>query len=266
MNAPQTIDVDGLPASFQAAGDPSSPSLLLLHGFPIDRRMWTPSLTALAQTFHTYAIDLPGFGHSALIAETESMVMLADWLARFIDTAQVTGPVAVCGLSMGGYIALEFAARHSERLSRLILCDTKAEPDSADARAARLQLADSVAETGMEPVAETMLPRLLAPATWDETPSVAAELRQMIVDCDPRGVAAASRGMADRRDTSEVVAALEVPLLGIVGEADCLSPPEQMQKLVDRTSGGRLVTIPRAGHMCPLEQPLAFAAAVTASE
>lgn len=262
MNAPEVIDIDDRPVGFHRAGGPSAPSLLLLHGFPMDRRLWTPALGAISETYQTYAIDLPGFGDSALVAETQSMEMLADWLARFIDTVEVPEPLAVCGLSMGGYIALEFAARHAARMSRLILCDTKAEPDTEDARVARFQLADSVAATGLEPIAEMMLPKLLAPATFDRAPALVAELRQMIKDCDPAAVAAVARGMAARRDTTDVVTALRVPLLGVVGEADGLSPPEQMQRLVARASRGRLATIPDAGHLCPLEQPLAFAAAI----
>lgn len=265
MNVSQRIEIDGHPASYRVAGDPSAGSLLLLHGFPMDSRLWSKTLAPLAETFHTYAIDLPGFGQSALIAETQSMDMLADWVARFIAVAEVPEPVALCGLSMGGYIALEFASRHGGRLSRLILCDTKSDRDTDDARAARLQLADSVTTTGLEPVAETMLPRLFAPATLEKRPEVVEELRQMILDCDPRAVAAVSRGMAGRRDTGEVVAALQVPLLGIVGAADALTPPELMQKLVERAPQGRLVTIADAGHACPLEQPRELAAAIAAA-
>lgn len=263
MHAFQQVDVDGRVAGFQVAGEPTSPPLLLLHGFPLDHRMWSAALAPLSPTFRTYAIDLPGFGGSTLLAETQPMTLLADWLARFIDVAELPEPLAVCGLSMGGYIALEFAARHPGRLSRLILCDTKAEPDSEEARAARLQMAESVGTKGMAPVAEMMLPKLVAPATFDETPAVTAELRQMIVDCDPLAVAAVARGMANRRDTTDVVATLQVPLLCVVGEADSLTPPEQMQTLVDRARHGRLAIIPRAGHLCPLEQPLAFAAAIS---
>ena len=264
MNASQRIEIDGLAVGFQVAGDPAAASLLLLHGFPMDRRLWSKAIAPLAETFHTYAVDLPGFGESALLGETQSMETLANWVARFIDVAEVPEPVALCGLSMGGYIALEFAARHGHRLSRLILCDTKSDRDTDDARAARLQLADSVATTGLEPVAETMLPRLLAPATFENCPEVVAELRQMILGCDPRAVAAVSRGMAGRRDTGEVVSSLEVPLLAIVGESDALTPPELMQQLAERAPQGRLVTIPAAGHVCPLEQPRDLAAAITA--
>lgn len=262
MNAPHTIAVDDLSVGFQTAGRSDAPRLLLLHGFPMDRRMWTPAIALLVEEFHVYAIDLPGFGDSARIAETQTMAGMADWLARFMEAAAIAPPVILCGLSMGGYIALEFAARHPERFSHLVLCDTKTAADSDEARATRIALADSVAETGMRRIAESMLPKLVAPQSLSRGGEVISALREMILGCDPASVAAVSRGMAARRDTTEVVAGLQVPLLSIVGESDSLTSPELMKEFTDVARQGRLVTIPEAGHVCPLEQPQAFAAAV----
>ncbi|WP_164100591.1 alpha/beta fold hydrolase [Candidatus Laterigemmans baculatus] len=262
MTEPRTIAVDSLEVSFQIAGRADAPRLVLLHGFPLDRRMWTPALDRLGEQFHVYAFDLPGFGGSARIADSETMPMLADWLARVLPAAEIDSPIILCGLSMGGYIALEFAARHREWLSHLVLCDTKTAADTEEARAGRLALADSVGETGMEPVAATMLEKLVAPETLADNRPLVASVQKMMLDSDPASVAAVSRGMAARRDTSDVVAGLTIPLLSIVGESDSLTSPGMMDEFTRRARNGRLVVIPAAGHLSPMEQPKAFAAAV----
>lgn len=262
LNELRTVAVDGLSVSYQAAGRADAARLVLLHGFPLDRRMWAAALDRLGEGFQVYAIDLPGFGGSARIAETQTMPMMADWLARVLDAAEIASPIVLCGLSMGGYIALEFAARHPERLSHLVLCDTKTATDAEDARAARIALADSVAEIGMQPLADMMMPNLVAPATLAGNGEVVGALREMILASDSASVAAVSRGMAARRDTTDVVAGLRIPLLSIVGESDSLSSPQLMRQFTDLASDGRLVIIPEAGHVCPMEQPQAFAEAV----
>src|SRR5689334_18519351 len=116
----------------QGRGQP----LLLVHGFPLDHTMWRGQIDALSKTHRVLAPDLRGFGKSSPVGGDDAvltMAQLADDLATMLTALQITEPVTFCGLSMGGYVAWQFAARHTGLLRRLILCDTKAAADTKEA-------------------------------------------------------------------------------------------------------------------------------------
>jgi pimeloyl-ACP methyl ester carboxylesterase len=172
--------------------------------------------------------------------------------------------VVLCGLSMGGYIAFAFCRKHATRLWGLILCDTRAESDTPEAAAARLQTADRVFREGPGFVADSMLPKLLGPQTLAERPEIVAAVRKVILASDPRGIAAALRGMTQRPDSTPLLSAITCPTLVLVGQLDKLSPPDQMQAIAGQIPNSRFVVIPNAGHLTPVEQPAATTAAIEA--
>ena len=137
--------------------------LLLVHGFPLDHSMWNAQIEALGRQWRAIAPDLRGFGASQVTPGTGSMEQMADDLAALLDTLQVTEPVVLIGLSMGGYVAFQFLRRHAHRLRALVLCDTRAVPDTAEGAAGRHKLAAQVLEQGAAPVADAMLPKLFGP-------------------------------------------------------------------------------------------------------
>src|SRR6266516_2905456 len=117
--------------------------VVLLHAFPLDSRMWVPQVEALGG-YQAIVPDLRGFGAAREQAgEITPMDLLAEDVAKLLDERELER-VVICGLSMGGYVALAFAGRHPERLGGLVLCDTGAGADTDDARAARLAMAERV--------------------------------------------------------------------------------------------------------------------------
>lgn len=234
------------------------PALLFVHGFPLDHTMWTGQLEAFASTHRVIAPDLRGFGGSDVTAGSVSMEQMADDCAALLDALDVRERVTFCGLSMGGYVAWQFVRKHAARLGRLVLCDTRAVPDTPEAAEGRRKMADHVLAHGTEAVATAMLPKLFAPTTVQAQPEVVEATRQVILAAKPAGVAAAQHGMAARPDTRPLLATIRVPTLVVVGESDVISPPAEMREMADAIAGARFVTIPNAGHMSPLEQPAAF--------
>jgi len=232
--------------------------LLLVHGFPLNQAMWNAQIEVFGQRARVIAPDLCGFGASGVREGTVTMEQFADDLAGLLDGLGVEEPVVFCGLSMGGYIGWQFFARHRERLRALVLCDTRAAADAPEAAANRRGLADRVLREGPAPVADAMLPRLTAEVTPKIRPEVIESLRAMILSCDPRGIAAASRGMAERPDSTGMLGRIDVPTLVLVGEADAISTPEEMAGIAGAIRGARLVKIPSAGHMSPMENPAEF--------
>jgi 3-oxoadipate enol-lactonase len=239
--------------------------LLLLHAFPLSRRMWRPQLAGLADSCRLLAPDLPGFGGStpwpAATCRMEDMAAAA--VAR-LDEAGVAAAV-VCGLSMGGYVALALYEIFRERVRGLVLADTRAAADDEAGRGRRLESARAV-ESGGPPalaaLASSLVPRLIAPRTRTARTELVAWLHQEIAAAPPAGVAAAQRGMAERPDRTHLLPHIAVPTLVVVGEEDEITPPAESVVLRDRIPGARLVTVAGAGHLSSLEQPAAWNAAL----
>jgi pimeloyl-ACP methyl ester carboxylesterase len=229
--------------------------LVLVHGFPLDRRMWRPLIDALGTTHLVIAPDLRGFGESPAPAGVTTMEDYADDLAGLLDGLGVEGPVALCGLSMGGYVGFAFFRRYRERLARLVLCDTKAAADSAKKKADRERTAEVVLQEGTESLATEMPNGLLAPATRENHRELVEHVAEMIRGASRGGVAAALRAMAARGDSTRLLGQIDVPTLLICGEADVISPPDEMRQMAERIPEATYVEIPSAGHLAPLENP-----------
>ncbi len=245
----------------QGDGEP----LLLVHGFPLDHSMWRAQLDFFSASRRVIAPDLRGFGRGpALDEDTLTMEQLADDLAALLDALQITSPVDVCGLSMGGYVAWQFWKRHRPRLKRLIQCDTRAEPDSPEAAQARLQNAERVLQDGVDGVVDGMLPKMFAAATLSDRADVVSSIRAVMAATAPRTVAAALRGMAAREDFRPYLPRLDLPTLLICGAHDAISTADEMRSVAQEIPGARFVEIAAAGHMAPCEDPAAVNQALVA--
>ncbi len=236
--------------------------LVLVHGYPLDHSMWQGQIEALSDTCRVIAPDLRGFGDSDFTVGAVTMEQMADDVAGVLDALNIQQPIVFCGLSMGGYVAWQFALRHRQRLSKVILCDTRAVADSPDAAAGRLKTAERVLAEGASVAAEALLPKLFAPATYHQQPQIVEATRQVILRTKPEGIAAALRGMAQRPDVTSRLPQIDVPALLICGQHDGISPPQEMRQIAERLPNARFVEIADAGHMAPLERPEAVDAAI----
>lgn len=238
----------------EGAGAP----LLLVHAFPLNGAMWEPQIAALASRHRLIAPDLRGFGASRLGDLPASMERYADDLAELLDRLGLER-VALGGLSMGGYIAFAFLRRHRQRVSTLILADTRAQPDTDEGRQGREKNARLAEEQGPGAIADQMLPKLLSSRAPDE---LRARVRRIVEGNDRRGIAAALRAMAARPDSTALLASLDLPALVIVGAEDSLTPPADSRAMSAALPNSRLVEIPGAAHLTNLEAPDAFNDAV----
>ena len=234
------------------------PPLVLLHAFPLDASMWDQQVAELSAGYRCLRPDAPGCGDSPPPEPDASLDGIAGDVLDGLDRLGVARFCAV-GLSMGGYLAMAMLRVAPERISALVLADTKAGADSDAARADRLAMAALVREQGTEPIVEPMVERLLAPRSRTEF-HVSDPVRGRIRRCTPAGVAACQEAMAARPDSGAILAALSIPVLGIVGAEDAVTPPEVMREMCDAIPGARLQVIPRAGHLSNLEQREVFTA------
>ena len=235
-------------------------TLLLVHGFPLDRRLWAAQVGAFVNMTRVITPDLRGHGRSQVAPGPFTMEQHADDLAALLDHLRVRHAV-VAGLSMGGYVAFAFWRRYPERVRGLILADTRAEPDSAAIRIGRDAASARVQQTGAAAYADEMLPRLLAPASLANMKIVGA-VRKMMAEQPVEGIVGALGGLRDRVDSRATLPTITVPTLVIAGDADVITPPADARALAAAIPGARLAVILRAGHLSPLENPRAFNAAV----
>jgi 3-oxoadipate enol-lactonase len=242
--------------------------ILFLHAFPLNKNMWAGQISALLGQgngtpcpYRLVALDWRGFGESSLANDISTMELLADDVAGLMDTLGMQRAI-ICGLSMGGYITFSFLRKYPQRVQGLILADTRPGADPAEGKANRENIARLALSQGPGAVADILIPNVLSSYTRQHHPLVEESVRQMINAASPQGIAAASRGMALRPDSSDLLASISCPTLVVVGEQDAFAPPAVAREYAAGIRESQLVIIPNAGHLSPLEQPQAFLAAV----
>jgi pimeloyl-ACP methyl ester carboxylesterase len=202
------------------------------------------------------AVDLRGCGASSAPADGYSMARYADDLVAVLDALGLKQAV-FCGLSMGGYILFELLRRHPERVQGLVLADTRAEADSADGKRGRDEMVAVAEQEGAAGIATRMLSKLLAPATAQTQPEVVRQVEAMILRTPVPGIVGALRAMRERPDSRPLLPEIRVPTLVLVGGEDVLTPPAVARGMVEAIPAARYAEVPGAGHLAPLEQPLA---------
>ncbi|MGH7857608.1 MAG: alpha/beta fold hydrolase [Candidatus Binatia bacterium] len=233
------------------------PALLLLHAFPLNGRMWIAQLDALKSRARVVAPDLPGFGLTPVPRETQSLDGYAEAVLDVLDALEIDR-VIVAGLSMGGYLAFRLIEPLGARLAGLFLADTRPAADAEEEAARRHLLAAEVEREGVDVAANEVLPKLLGDTTRRTRAGVFEQVRALIRENTPAGVAAALRAMAGRPDSTGLLSRIRCPVDCITGEEDAITPPALARDMVERISGARLVVVPEAGHLSSLEAPAAF--------
>jgi pimeloyl-ACP methyl ester carboxylesterase len=226
--------------------------VLLLHAFPLDHTMWAPQVDELSRVTTVVTPDFPGFGGSKLGA-SPSMDLAADVAAEALRAAGVDRAV-VCGLSMGGYVALAFWRRHRELVAGLVLANTRAGADTEAAKENRRALAARLRREGQQFLANDPPPLLSQYAPGE----LLAWVKDTIASQPAEAIAAASAAMANRPDSSGELAGITVPTLVISSAGDTLIPPDATRPIADATPNARFELLARVGHLSNMEAPEAF--------
>ncbi|HEX9148807.1 MAG TPA: alpha/beta fold hydrolase [Thermoanaerobaculia bacterium] len=250
------IEWGGSAADIRELG--SGPAIVLVHGFPLDGAMWSGVARALAPRFRVFKPDLPGRGNTDAAAP-DSIAGYADFIEALVT--DLPPPVGIAGFSFGGYISLELMKRRPEKIRALALIDTRAAADDPAGRARRDETIAAVRAEGVKSVVESMPPKLLSPASLGR-PDLLERVQRMISRQKPETLAADLVAMRDRPDSTEFLPRVAVPTLVVVGEQDALTPPADSEAMAAAVPGARLVRIPGAGHLSPMERPKAVAEAL----
>lgn len=255
-------DVHGIKIGYDIYGDADT-TLLLLHAFPLNRLQWSDTAAKISQAVkvRVVAMDLRGFGESSLAAGPTTMEVCASDVADLMGELGLE-TVILGGLSLGGYVAFRCIAEFPERIRGLILADTRSTADTPEQRQTREETAVFVEQQGASALIQRDEEKYFCDYTLRRQPEVVARAREIAALNPNAGVAAASRGMALRPDSTALLPQIGCPALVIVGEQDEITPIAQARTIFERIPDAQLEIVTSAGHLSNMEQPRGFAGAV----
>ncbi len=244
--------------SFDVREVGTGPTVILVHGYPLDGGMWSGVARILSTQFRVVKPDLPGRPENPLPAEG-TMDSYADFLAALVEASPA--PVGLAGFSMGGYAALAMLKKHPGAIGAIALVDSRAGADDPAGRAKRDEAIAAIRAQGAEAAAAAMLPNLLSEAARTRA-DVVERVRRTILRQKPETLESDLQAMRDREDQTGFLSGIRIPALVIAGELDVVTPPGPAREMAAAIPGARFVEIPGAGHASPIERPKAVAAAL----
>ena len=249
--------INGIDTYFVDAGNPAAQTVVLIHGFPFSLEMWSQQIELLKKDYRVIAYDVRGHGRSGVADGQYTLEFFVDDLVGLLDHLKIARAV-LCGLSMGGYIALRAAERNPERLRALILCDTQSTADSNEGRLKRAASIKSIKTNGVDAFAEGFVKAVFAPSSLITKTDRVGTIKNIIQSNSSLGICGTLLALAARTDTTASLSGIKVPTLILVGESDAVTPPRASQEMHDKIPNSEFYTIANAAHMSNIENPEAF--------
>jgi 3-oxoadipate enol-lactonase len=231
--------------------------VVFIHGFPFNHRMWEPQMRELPNDIHAIAYDVRGHGSSAVGDGQFTIELFVDDLIALLDHLGIEKAV-ICGLSMGGYIALRAVERHPKRIKGLVLCDTKSESDTNEEKIKRTSSLKTVKSAGAGAFAEDFVKAIFWTKTLEKNPEAVEFIKELIHANSNLGICGTLLALASRTDTTESLSSINVPTCIIVGEFDLRTPPSCAQEMHKAITKSELHILSNAGHMSNLENTKDF--------
>ena len=237
-------------------GAASAPAIVLIHGFPFSNEMWQPQIDALKSRYRVVAYDLRGQGNSEVGDGQYTLELLVDDLIAMLDHLGIQRAV-LCGLSMGGYVALRSTERNTDRVAALILCDTTSEADSNETKLRRAAAIKTIKQSGVKSYGEVFVKGALAPRDLDEG-DISQRVENLILPNQALGLCGTLLALAGRTDTTSFLPKIQVPTLILVGESDKITPPDLSRRMQSLIPNSELHVVSHAGHLSNMENPKEF--------
>ena len=238
-------------------GNPANQPIIFIHGFPFDHLMWENQMDELSRDYYCLTYDIKGLGESEIGDGQYTIEMFADDVINIIEKENLTKPV-ICGLSMGGYIALRTVAKNEKLFKALILCDTKSSADNNEAKIKRAEGIKKINELGVKKFVEDFIPGCFAEESISRLGDIYKDILKRSSGFSAEGVKGCLLAMAGRTDTSEFLTEIKIPVLLICGEKDKLTPPYVMEQVAQSITDHEFHIIPNVGHITPIESPEKF--------
>jgi pimeloyl-ACP methyl ester carboxylesterase len=250
------MEVNNITISYNDVGEGSIP-ILFLHGFPFDKSMWKSQLESLKSTNRVIAIDIRGFGKSTIEKIPLSIDLFCDDLIVFMNKLNIEKTI-LCGLSMGGFIALNAIKRFPDRFEALVLCNTQCIADTAAVKENRYKTIEQINLEGIAPFNEKFINSVFHPDSLINKKELVENLRTVVFANSKEILIAGITALAERSETCSILESISIPTLIISGREDVVIPFEQSQFMHEHIKGSFLKIIDNAGHVSNLEQPEEF--------
>ena len=252
-----SIQVNDLMLSYNNHGPENAPVIIFIHGFPLNKSMWDKQLEELKKYYRVIAYDIRGHGNSEAGHGEFSIDVFVHELIGLMDTLQL-GKVTLCGLSMGGYIALKAVEEFPDRFEALVLSDTQCIADSAEAKAKRMMAIEKIKQQGMENYADESIKNLFAAESFSTKKEEIAAVREMIVNTSGKSIFNTLHALADRKETCSHLHNIKIPVLIMVGREDKITPLTSAYMMHDKIQFAAICIIEHAGHLSNMENPEEF--------
>jgi 3-oxoadipate enol-lactonase len=250
------IKTNGISICYDDFGKGKVP-IIFIHGFPFDKSSWLPQINFFKQTRRVIAIDIRGFGLSTTNSEKESIDLLAYDLIAFMDSLEISKAV-ICGLSMGGYIALNAIQNYADRFEALILCDTQCIADSDEAKEKRDETITSIRTNGLDAFIEQTIENIFCVKTLDSDKDLVEKVRHIMRSTPVSSIIAGLTALKERADMTFALNQITVPTLILCGNEDTVTPLAQSDFMFSKIKGAKIFSIYDAGHLSNMEQSAVF--------
>lgn len=247
---------------YTEVGNPKRLAVLLIHAFPMNEKMWDQQVAALKKDYRVLTLDIRGFGRSEL-NHPYTLEFVVDDVIELLDHLKIDKAV-ICGLSMGGFVALRAVQRNPERFRGVVLADTKSEPDLDSSRLGRYKGIRLIEEKGLSVFVDEFISKSLAPMPDGKKSPTFTTAKSIAMANKVSGVEAGLLALTTRTDTSPELGKIQVPTLILQGELDSVIPMEAAKALNEKIRDSKLIVIPGAGHLSNLDNPQEFNAKLSA--
>lgn len=239
------------------SGEKAKLTVIYLHGFPFNKNMWNVQLEALPPHVTGIAVDIRGHGNSTSGHGFFSIDLFAHDLLEFMRKMEIEQAI-LCGVSMGGYIALRAHEIAPEKIQGLILSDTNSLSDNNEGKLKRFETIKSVLKHGNRPFSISFGERVFSKHSLENNPDAVELIRSAIRRNNVRAICATLLALASRTDTTESLKQISVPTLLVWGAEDVVTPVAQSEVFRKNIPHAKYVEIEKCGHLPSLENPSAF--------
>jgi 3-oxoadipate enol-lactonase len=249
--------INNIFVNYSEKGDHGSPVIIFIHGFPFNKSMWDLQVDAFKDKYRLITYDIRGHGNSEAGNEDFSIDLFVSDLIGLMDALKINR-ATLCGLSMGGYIALNAAGKYTKRFDALVLADTQCIADTQEAKEKRMMAIESIRKNGVEKYAEESVKNLFASETFRTRIKTVANVREMIEKTTEQSLCNTLLALSVRNETCNIPPEINIPVLIMVGKEDKLTPPSAATFMHEKIKGSLLKILDHAGHLSNMENPEEF--------
>lgn len=251
-----TITVNNFNLSYDDVGEGTIP-VIFLHGYPFDKTMWKKQLDFLKSSYRVIACDIRGFGKSKDEESSLNIDLFSEDLIQFMDKLHIDKAI-ICGLSMGGYIALQAHEKFHNRFEALVLCDTQCIADTPEVKEKRNKAINEIAVNGVNNFNEGFIKNVFHKDSFTDKKELVEQLRSVVFSNSKHIIIQGLVALAGRLETCSTLYKITVPTLIMCGKEDEVTPLVQSEYMNTNINGSILHVIAHAGHVSNLEQPEEF--------